>query len=105
MGVPTSTLSPPFLYTSTMRVLIGELMISSKAGTTLPEALTLTSIVPLSTVDNTRSFFCTPVRNNEISKLMPTIPIIPIAEKRIIFLLRSLLRTSFGISLSIYSQL
>ena len=31
IGVPTSTLSPPFLYISTIRVLIGELIISSKA--------------------------------------------------------------------------
>ena len=38
---------PPRLYTSTIRELIGELMISSNAGITLPDALTETSITPL----------------------------------------------------------
>ena len=53
-----------------MRVLMGELIISSNAGTTLPEALTLTSMVPLSTVLNTTSFSFTPVRITEMSTLM-----------------------------------
>ena len=77
MGVPTSTLSPPLRYTSRMRVLMGELMISSKAGTTLPEALTLTSMVPWSTVENTRSFSFTPVRISEMSTLSTTTPATP----------------------------
>ncbi|CDA48408.1 unknown [Bacteroides stercoris CAG:120] len=77
MGVPISTLSPPFLYTSRIRVLMGELIISSKAGTTLPEALTLTSIVPVLTWENTMSFSFTPVRINEMSTLITTIPAAP----------------------------
>ena len=55
-----------------MRVLMGDVMISSKAGTTLPDALTLTSMVPLSTVLNTTSFSFTPVRITEMSTLMTT---------------------------------
>ena len=62
-----------------MRVLMGELIISSNAGTTLPEALTLTSIVPLPTWEKTRSFSFTPVRINEMSTLTTTIPATPIA--------------------------
>ena len=57
-----------------MRVLMGELMISSNAGTTLPEALTLTSMVPWSTCEKTRSFSLTPVRISEMRTLMTTIP-------------------------------
>ena len=55
-------------------------MISSNAGTTLPEALTLTSIIPLSTVESTRSFFSTPVRMTDISTPITTIPATPIDE-------------------------
>ena len=46
---------------------------------TLPEALTLTSIVPLPTWEKTRSFSFTPVRINEMSTLTTTIPATPIA--------------------------
>ena len=60
-----------------MRVLMGELMISSNAGTTLPEALTLTSMVPRSTCEKTRSFSFTPVRISEMSTLMTTTPDAP----------------------------
>ena len=42
------TLSPDLQYTSTIRVLIGELIISSNAGATLPVALIVLFIVPRS---------------------------------------------------------
>ena len=80
---------------------MGELMISSKAGTTLPEALTLTSIIPVSTSENTKSFRFTLLRMKEISKAMHTMPATPITPYLINIFLRSLSRTSFGISLSI----
>ena len=60
-----------------MRVLMGELIISSKAGTTLPDALTLTSMVPWSTVLNTTSFSLTPVRITETSTLTATMTATP----------------------------
>ena len=50
------TLSPDLQYTSTIRVLIGELIISSNAGATLPVALIVLFIVPRSAVDTFTSF-------------------------------------------------
>jgi len=60
--------------------LIGELIISSNAGTTLPEALTLTSITPVSTVEKTRSFASTPALSTDISTPMTTILATPMDE-------------------------
>ena len=48
-------IASPFYKSRRYGELIGELMISSKAGTTLPDALTETSITPLSTVEKTKS--------------------------------------------------
>jgi hypothetical protein len=53
--------------------LIGELIISSKAGTTLPEALTLTSITLYRLWKRQRSFASTPALNTDISTPMTII--------------------------------
>lgn len=55
-----------------MRELMGELMISSNAGTTLPEPVTVVSIVPLSTVATMRSSRLTLVRMTSIRMTMTT---------------------------------
>jgi hypothetical protein len=76
-------------------------MISSKAGTTLPDALTLTSIVPLSMVESTMSFRLTLLCMKEMSKAIQTTMAAPMLPYFMNLLLRSFFRTSFGISLSI----
>ena len=84
-----------------MRELIGELMISSNAGTTLPDALTDTSIVPLSTVENNKSFRA---KLDCIKRTIPPITTTAATTPVPIFIhcfRRSRCRTSFGISLSI----
>ncbi len=100
--MPAATLSPSVLYTSTILVDIGELMISSKAGTTLPEALTEVSIVPTSAVENVRSAALTLRRIIDSSTMITTITATLIALHLMIRLRRSRRNTSLGISLSIY---
>lgn len=51
-GVPTSTESPARRYTSIIFVVIGEFIISSIAGTTIPVAGIVVANVPICAVDN-----------------------------------------------------
>ena len=77
-------------------------MISSKAGTTLPDALTLTSIVPRVTSEKTRLPSFTLLRIHEKSRIHTTTHPTPIPPYCMSLLLRNLFRTSFDISLSIF---
>ena len=105
MGVPTSTLSPPLLYASKIRVEIGELMISSIAGDTLPVAVTLTSIVPRLTSLTIRSSRLTLVRIR-LMKMMPTTNTQPpMMPPLISFFLRAKSFSSLVICLSIFITL
>ena len=101
-GVPTSTLSPLRRYTSTMRVLMGELITSSKAGTTLPYALMLASMVPLSTRQKSSDDRFTPLCRLFSAQITP--PVMTAAASPHLAMLRIRLRriSSLGIFLSIY---
>ena len=54
-GVPASTTSPGRCRTATMREAMGELMTSSNAGATRPDAFTVTSMSPRPVVENLMS--------------------------------------------------
>lgn len=95
------TLSPALQYTSRMRVLMGEFIISSNAGATLPVALTEHSMVPRSTVDIRRSFFCTEFRSILDATSISTMKAAHADAAIIIFLRLLRMISSLGISLSI----
>ena len=81
---------------------MGELMISSNAGTIFPDALTDTSSFPSSTVEKLSSSFLTLLFKRENSMQVKVITIHPDSEYLITLFFRFCRFTSVGISLSIY---